>query len=106
MRQKGFPKLRDCGGFEILKCLPNSRDLVDIDSSLAARFLKPKLGVSQGKIYVCPIQKVLPINAKTQQRDSQGMEKCIMCATEVPAKDLRAHLSSCSPEISCSPDIC
>ena len=28
------------------------------------------------------------------------MEKSIMCANEVPVRDLRAHLSSCSLEIS------
>ena len=97
---EGFPKLRGCGGFEILQCLPNSRDLVVIDSSLAPRFLKAKLGGSQRKIYIRPIQKVLPINPVTQQKVSQRMDKCIMCASEVPVRDLRAHLSSCSLEIS------
>ena len=97
---EGFLKLRGCGGFEILQCLPNSRDLVIIDSSLAARFLKAKLGGSQEKICIHPIQKVLPINPVTQQKVSQRMEKCIMCANEVPVRDLRAHLSSCSLEIS------
>ena len=97
---EGFPKWRDCGGFEILQCLPNSRDLVVIESSLAARLLKEKLGGSQGKIYIRPLQKVLLNNPVTQQEVPQRMEKCIMCANEVPAKDLRAHLSSCFLEIS------
>ena len=97
---EGFPKWRDCGGFETLQCLPNSRDLVLIESSLAARLLKEKLGGSQGKIYIRPIQKVLPNNPVPQQKVSQRMEKCIMCANGVPAKDLRAHLSSCFLEIS------
>ena len=91
---EGFLKLRGCGGFEILQCLPNSRDLVIIDSSLAARFLKAKLGGSQEKICIHPIQKVLPINPVTQQKVSQRMEKCIMCANKVPVRDLCAHLSS------------
>ena len=62
---EGFPKLRDCGGFEIFQSLPNSRDLVVIDSSLAARVFKAKLHGSQGKIYIRPIQKVLLINPTT-----------------------------------------
>lgn len=36
--EQGFPKLHDCGVFERLQCLRNSRDLVVIDLSVAARF--------------------------------------------------------------------
>ena len=97
---EGFPKLRDCGGFEIFQCLPNSRDLIVIESGLAARVFKAKLHGSQGKIYIHPIQKVLLINPITQQRSSQRMPKWIMCITEVQVRDLRAHLWSCSLEIS------
>ena len=62
--------------------------------------MKAKLGGSQGKIYIRPIQKVLLINPITQQRVSQRMEKSIMCVTEIPVKDLCEHFSSCSLEIS------
>ena len=75
---EGFPKLRDCGGFEILQCLPNSRDLVVIDSSLAARFFNPVM----------------------QQKVSQRMEKCIVCQWST------SQGSSCTPLVMFSWDIC
>ena len=85
---------------EGFQCLPNSRDLAVIEFSVAVRFLKKTLVGSQEKIYVCPIQKVWPIYPITQQSVSQRMEKCIICAVEIPVRDLRAHLLLFSLEIS------
>ena len=90
-------RVSEIGGFQ---CLPNSRSLAVIDFSVAVRFLKKKLGGSQEKIYIWPIQKVWPIYPIMQQRVSQRMEKCIIYAVEISIKDPRAHLSSCSLEIS------
>ena len=54
---KIFPKLRDAGGFEFLRCVPNSRDLelIDYKASMDLRVLKQKVG--SGRLYIRPIQK-------------------------------------------------
>lgn len=40
----GFPQLRTCGGFEMLQCLANCRDLSVISSSWSVQNLKSALG--------------------------------------------------------------
>lgn len=55
----GFPALNESGGFEMMQCLPNCRDLAAIDCNWNAADLKASLGGGQGKIYLVPIQKSL-----------------------------------------------
>ena len=54
----GFPQLRDKGGFELLRCLPNCRQLSMIECPWTVGNLKATLG-SQSKIYARPIQRNL-----------------------------------------------
>ena len=35
----GYPRLADCGGFELMVCQPNSRQLAVLDYTLAAKGL-------------------------------------------------------------------
>lgn len=51
----GFPQLRSCGGFEMLQCLANCRDLSVINCSWSVQELKCVVG-GQAKIYLRPIQ--------------------------------------------------
>ena len=55
----GFPQLKECGGFELLRCAANCRDLSVISCSWNAKDLRSSLGGGQGKIYLRPIQKSL-----------------------------------------------
>lgn len=57
-----FPKLKDGGGFDLLRCLPNSKHLEVILASVAqsARLLKATVG--NGRVYVRPIQKNLDLS--------------------------------------------
>ena len=55
----GFPQLKHSGGFEMLRCFPNCRDLVEIDSCWSAKDLRSAIGGGQGKIYLRPIQRSL-----------------------------------------------
>ena len=50
---KHFPKLKDCGGFEFLRCMP----------SLSPRLLKREVG--NGRVYIRPIQKPIPLEASS-----------------------------------------
>ena len=57
-----FPKLDGCGGFELLKCISNSRNLEVISPKIASspKLLKAIVGTS--KIYIRPIQKNLDLD--------------------------------------------
>ncbi len=57
---KHFPKLRDGGGFEFLRCIPNSRNL-EVVPSLSPRLLKREIG--NGRVYIRPVQKPLSLEA-------------------------------------------
>ena len=69
----GFPQLCQGGGFELLQCLPNCRELTMINCHWAVNELKANLG-SQSKVYVRPIQRNLstkPINPETRAQVKQ-----------------------------------
>lgn len=90
----GFPQLKECGGFELMQCLPNSRDLAVIDSNLGAKLLKAKLGGSQGKVFIRPIQRSLSKKSICEDILSERKEECLYCKAEFPVRDLRKHLWS------------
>lgn len=54
-----FPKLETGGGFELLRCLPSTRDLEVIPSPLchSPRLLRTR--ISTARIYIRPIQNDL-----------------------------------------------
>ena len=56
-----FPKLEGCGGFELLRCIPNSKELepFSIAVSQSPKMLKSVLGA--GRVYIRPIQKSLQL---------------------------------------------
>ena len=55
----GYPQLKNCGGFELLRCIPNCKVLEPIDVVMSAKNLKAAAG--QGKIYIRPIQRSLSV---------------------------------------------
>lgn len=65
-----FPKLLDCGGYEFLRCLPNSRSLVGIhtpNGGHTPQTLKDDVG--NARIYVRPLQKDLPMTEENPLPD-------------------------------------
>ena len=56
-----FPKLEDCGGFELLRCLPNSKQLELISTSVAQSPKLLKSVVANGRVFIRPIQKDLSL---------------------------------------------
>ena len=52
-----FPKLKDCGGFELLRCLPKSKSLDPVSAKMlqSPRMLKSIIG--SGRIFIRPIQQ-------------------------------------------------
>ena len=57
--EDAFPKLEGCGGYEILRCVPNSKDLELISPviSQTPRLLRGIIGA--GRIFIRPIQQNL-----------------------------------------------
>ena len=55
----GYPKIKNCGSFELLQGIPNCKVLEHIDAVMSAKNLKTAAG--QGKIYIRPIQRSLSV---------------------------------------------
>ena len=56
-----YPKLLNCGGFELLRCMTNSRELEPISRSVAKSPKLIKSVLSNRKIFIRPLQKDLDI---------------------------------------------
>ena len=77
---KGFSKLRNCGGFELMSSKTNCRDLNLIKCSWAAKELKSYMGGGQAKIYIRSIQKSLSTKALSENvTKSLIKERCYLC---------------------------
>ncbi|CAB4037582.1 Hypothetical predicted protein, partial [Paramuricea clavata] len=100
----GFPQLKTCGGFEMMRCQPNCRDLTVIDCSWNAKDLRSNLGGGQGKIYLRPIQKSLSTQPIVAESKSEVKQKCYMCNEDVLVRNLRDHLWSCTQGLETSDD--
>ena len=50
----GYPQLQDCGGFDLMKCIPNCKVLELIECQMSAKHQKTAAG--QSKIYIRPRQ--------------------------------------------------
>ena len=85
----GFPQLKLCGGFEMMWCLPNCRDLSLIKCSWNAKDLRSNLGGGQGKIYLHSIQRSLSTQPIVAESHAEVKEKCYMCNKEILVNKLR-----------------
>lgn len=91
---KGFPQLKECGGFEIMYCVSSCKELRPLNCCWTAKDLKANVG-AQSKLYLRPIQKNLSTVSVLPQNKSQVKEKCNICKKEVLMKDLRYHVLMC-----------
>ena len=59
---ESYPKLAIGGGFEFPRCIPNTRDLelIPFETASVPRLLKQRVG--NGRLYIRPIQKDLPMD--------------------------------------------
>ncbi|KAL5007947.1 hypothetical protein ScPMuIL_013528 [Solemya velum] len=92
----GFPKLKESGGFELLSCVSNCRNLEVLKCHWNVGSLKSALS-AQTKIYIRPIQKNLKIDPEVNLPRSINLkEKCIQCNEEIDVAQLREHRLTCS----------
>lgn len=64
---QSFPKLADCGGFDFLRCLPNSKTLEVISIPIAHSPKLLKSVVGNGRVFLRPIQQDLEIGTLSQE---------------------------------------
>ena len=88
---KGFPQLKESGGFEIMYCVSGCKELKPLNCSWTAKDLKGNVG-SQSKLYLRPIQKNLCTVSILPENKSQVKEKCIICNKQILMKDQRHHV--------------
>ena len=79
----GFPQLKTCGGFEMMRCASNCRDLTIINCSWNAKDLRSSLGGGQGKVYLRPIQRSLLATPHLwYNKASVRLKRYVKCVTE------------------------
>ena len=92
-----FPKLKDSGGFELIRRKKDRSVIPPGPDGLSMKYLASF--IAQGKIYVRPIQQDLPIEG---EEDIGGVEvekeKCINCNLMVDIHLLREHRQICTED--------
>ena len=93
----GYSQLQICGGFELMKCIPNCKVLEPVECQISAKSLKAATG--QGKIYIRPIKRSLSVLSLKSEASpcstSTLKEKCVHCYKEYLFNVLRSHVLSC-----------
>ena len=70
-----FPKLASCGGFELLRCVANSKALEPIAPSVTTSPVLLKRVVGKSRVYIRPIQRDLGLEAASGE-GSTCMQVC------------------------------
>ena len=90
---ESFPKLEFCGGFELMRCIPQTRQLELIKSPVchSPRLLRSYMGAA--KVYIRPIQENIDIEMMEPRNDVNVSEVCF---------DNLCHNYVYSPACTCS----
>ncbi|KAL3831514.1 hypothetical protein ACJMK2_023255 [Sinanodonta woodiana] len=94
----GFPQLSTAGGFELLYCQSNCRQIEVLKCRWNVDSLKASLG-SQTKIYVRHIQKNLSTEPIIVPEESAVKARCVSCNKDYIISNLRNHVSICSSSV-------
>lgn len=94
---EAYPLLKDCGGFELLKCTKCRNKLELLTGGWSVQNLKA-LG-SQGVIYIRPIQRDIPLSNDTVTQRVEITEKCLLCHQNFPITELRGHYQMCELQL-------
>ncbi|XP_052413120.1 uncharacterized protein LOC127958334 [Carassius gibelio] len=102
-----YPKLGDCGGFEILKTsgMTRSRNLVVLpcpNTGYTIKALKENMG--HAVIYIRPMQKDIELSSSVVCESPMlgPMERCLTCEKQFNFNELKVHIESCRPRTECS----
>ncbi len=72
-----FPKLSEGGGYELMRCCPNSRELECISSNALKSPKATQERVGRSKVYIRPIQRNLDTTPLEDKSNSQTDVSCI-----------------------------
>lgn len=74
-----FPKLKEGGGFDILRCIPNTKDLEIISLAVAQSPKLLKSVVANGRVFVRPIQQNLQLDPIVLSTTQVITNICVHC---------------------------
>ena len=92
-----FPKIKRCGGFELLLTQEKSRTQLRVMHFGACSTDELKC-LGTGRIYIRPVQA--DIELKEDGLEPGGMEECLSCGELVLLSKMRKHMEAC-PENVC-----
>ena len=103
---EAFPKLKDSGGFELMRCIPSTRDLELIKSPacLSPRLLRSQIGTA--RIYIRPIQADLDIEADNEPAIDVSAIYIIMCLCVIPSIHPSIHPIHTNLHLGLTPNHC
>ena len=86
-----FPKLQGAGGFELLRCKPNTRELMPVTPRIAnvPKLLRKRIG--NGRVYIRPLQRDLALDPVEDLYEVKG----------VSGRHLKVCLCSPTPMCDC-----
>ena len=90
----GFPKLKNCGGFELMNCAANCRNLNVLNCEWSVKSLKSCIG-GQSRIYIRPIQISLRTTPLVAEKPSEIEATCHVCGKQVLVRNMRTHSALC-----------
>ena len=80
-----YPKLDNAGGYELLRCLPNSRSLAKLQNSPGGHTPESlKRDVGQARIYLRPLQRdldIIPPQTSTAEQQTNRDLEVGLCAS-------------------------
>ncbi|WAR07977.1 hypothetical protein MAR_017935 [Mya arenaria] len=88
-----FPKLKEAGGFQLLRSAVGSRNLLEVirlpPEGYTTQYLADRCGLGQAIIYVRPLQTCLSVSpVKSQSGTEVFHEKCLKCGNEAYRKEM------------------
>ena len=74
-----FPRLKDGGGFQLLKCVPNSRTLEKLSMAVHTSLALLKQRVGSSRTYIHPLQRDLDLTAVEESQEMVRIHTMCLC---------------------------